>query len=500
MSRLTAILIMGVALALVFPAMSTTVIAQSEHATTRSMEIAATGSNNTTTPIKHVVNVFMENHSFDNLFGAYPASRENGTLVAGRNLSIPLNLIGHGSVLNNLSAVPNGQFTTANPIEGWVPYHQDWNNGAMNGFLTGSGKQALTYYTSAQLAPEWALAEQYGLGDNFYAEQIGESTPNHLYYLTGFAPVHNDYGPPPYIPFSQSIMGELAHYNVSWTFYLQRSTPSIGDLNFFSGSGAYGHNVKSWSDFASDVANGTLPAASWLYSQGPGNYSQGPPDNMLQGELWLLHVVNMIESSPLWNSTAIFITYDEFGGFYDQVSPPLFHGIQLGFRVPLIVISPYAKEDYVSHTLLTLTSLLAFLDYNWKLPALNMLVSESNIPLDFFDFNATYVNATLQRDPISFSGTYGFPDPGSMHFDLTPQMIQFNYSSHFPLVPQIAFDKLPYARNGTTQLNLTQMSAGIFVSHNSISTPIYYSYSFVVAIVIIQAALASAIIYRRRNR
>ena len=72
----------------------------------------------------------------------------------------------------------------------------------------------------------------------------------------------------------------------------------------------------------------------------------GAPSDILKGELWLLKLINSIEESPLWNSTAVFITWDDPGGYYDQVPPPVFHGVQLGMRLPLIVVSTYAKEDY----------------------------------------------------------------------------------------------------------------------------------------------------------
>ncbi len=458
-------------------------------------------SGNTATPVKHVVNIFLENHSFDNLFGIYPATRANGNLTVSGNLTVPLNLLGHSSVMKRLSEVRPGQFNTQNPVEGWVAYHQDWNHGKMNGFANGSGSQALTYFSASQMAPEWALAQQYGLADNYYAPQISESSPNHMYYLAGYSPVFNDYGPPPYIPFSQSIMGELTSYNISWAFYVEQPSKTFMDWHFFSGINAYKSNLRGWNDFASAVQNNSLPSVSWLFSQGKGNYSQGEPSNILTGELWLLHVVDLIENSPLWNSTAIFITYDEFGGFYDQVSPPVFHGVQLGFRIPLIVVSPYAKEDYISSTLLTHTSILAFIDYNWKMKALNTLVSESNIPLDFFDFSTPYNGSTVVRSSVSFASQYGFQVPGSMFFKINSTLMKVNYSSMFPLTPQIPFNQLPYGRTGSSGINLSAMGSGVFVKKDTPYVPFYESSYFLISLLLVQVTLA-AIVYsrfRRRN-
>lgn len=463
------------------------------------IQSSSAGSNTTSTPIKHVVNIFMENHSFDNIFGIYPLNNASGMASVEKNLSVPNNLIGHQSLLKYVSAVPAGTFYTKNPLEGWSPYHQDWNGGAMNGFQNGSGEQALTYYTASQMAPEWALSQQYGIADNFYAEQITESMPNHLYYLAGYSPVFNDYGPPPYVPFSQSMMGELSHYGISWSYYIEQPHHSFADWKFFYGINNYRNDLKGWNNFTSDVKSNTLPAVSWLFSQGSGNYSQGAPSNMLNGELWLLHVIDLLESSPVWNSTAIFITYDEFGGYYDQVSPPVFHGIQLGIRIPLIVISPYAKEDYISHTLMTLTSILSFIDMNWNLPALNNVVSESNIPVDFFDFNNSNTNYDVQRSPMSFTSLYGFPSVSSMKFNLTGTMMNFNYAGHFPVTPQINLSKLPYNRTGSSQENLTELGASTFILHNTPYTPFYYSGYFIVLLFLVQVAIASYIMYRRRT-
>ena len=495
MSRLRTSLVVAIVLLMCLPGPLSLVHLNGEQPAQYSQQVEIS-SNDTSTPIKHVINIFLENHSFDNLFGIYPALTKNGTLSIPDNLSVPDNLVGHNSILSKLTAVSDGQFATANPVEGWVPYHQDWNNGAMNGFLNGSGKQSMTYYSAAQMAPEWSLAMQYGLADNFYADQIGESTPNHLFYLTGFSPVHNDYGHPPYIPFSQTIMGELQNYNISWNIYTQHSDPLISDWNFFTGTGAYNSHLKGWSDFSSDVHNGTLPAASWLFSQGSGTYAQGPPGEILSGELWLLHVVDMVEASSIWNSTAVFITYDEFGGFYDQVSPPVFHGVQLGVRIPLLVISPYAKENYVSNSLLSLTSLLAFIDYNWNIPSLNTFVSESMLPLDFFDFSEVRLGTAQVRAPLSFSSLYGFPVPTTMYFTLTQTMTQFNYSTHFPGILQIPIKDLNYTRNGSYSGNL---SNGIYVKQNYVSTPFYDTPYFMIALVLAQLAIAAAVIYRKRG-
>lgn len=471
-------------------------LAPAASAVTPSPQASTSG---TSTPIKHVVNIFMENHSFDNIFGIYPYNNYTTNASLSDNLSRPLNLLSNSSLLNMLTEVPSGVFTTKDPNEGYIPYHIDWNHGKMNGFLNGSGPQGLTYYSAEQMAPEWDLAQQYGLADNYYAPQISESSPNHLFYLAGFSPVMNDYGPPPYVPISQSIFGELSAYNVSWGFYINDTHATFPDWEYLSGHNAYSSHLQSWNSFLDQSSNGTLPSVSYVFSQETAD-TQGPPDNMLDGEMWLLYLINSIEKSPDWNSTAIFITYDEFGGFYDQVSPPVLDGVQLGFRIPLIVISPYAKEDYISNTEMTHTSLLAFIDYNWNIPALNTLVSYSDIPIDFFDFNQTYGNGMLDRSPMLFNSSAGFPVPSTIHFGPIIDTSGYNFSRIFPMKPQMPFASLPYNRTGSSSLNLSELGFKVYNRVNFGYTPIYETPGFYSILVLSQVIIAGVIYASVRKR
>ncbi|MGC8542771.1 MAG: alkaline phosphatase family protein, partial [Vulcanisaeta sp.] len=167
------------------------------------------------------------------------------------------------------------------------------------------------------------------------------------------------------------------------------------------------------------------------------------------------------------NSTVIFITWDEFGGYYDHVPPPMINGEPLGIRVPLIVISPYAKEDYVSHTLLTHASLIAFIDYNWGLPALNRYVLESNIPLDFFYFS-------MSREPIIFNGSQGFPLISNVYS--IPNASNYrDLSSLFPLKPQIPLNELPYLRYGSSNITLAELGSSVYVSKDFSYVPMVYT-------------------------
>lgn len=474
MNKLAMLIVFIIALIIILPAVSGSVSQPTER-----------------TPIKHIINIFFENHTFDNFFGIYPENPSSTQQSVINNISKPLNLLNNTSLMSNLKAIPTGTFSTPDPIEGYTAYHIDWNHGGMNGWLQGSGANALTYYTSAQLGPLWDLAEEYGIADNYFAPRISESAPNTLYYLAGFSPVFNDYGPPPSIPINETIFGEMSKYGISWGVYVSGNSKSFDMSNYIQGIGSYSSDINSWNTFIKQLNNGSLPSVSYVFSQGGNGYDMGAPSSILKGELWLISLINHIEESPIWSSTAIFITWDDPGGYYDQVSPPILDGNQLGLRLPLIVISPFSKENYVSNTLLTHSSILAFIDYNWGIPALNSFVSNVNVPLDFFDFNTA-------RAPMSFNFGSAVTVPTEPNFNLTVNESALNLSSTFPLTPQEPFDALHYARQGSTNFTLSSIDAGIFVNNDITLSPFYASPYFLL-ILIIAAAVLAAFVPGRKN-
>jgi phospholipase C len=315
----------------------------------------------------------------------------------------------------------------------------------MDGFATHIGAVSLSYFTNSQLAGEWNLAQEYGLGDSYFQAALGPTIPNRLLAITG-TPANQTYGNEDTVDSSavasfalKSVFAELTADSLSWAYYSEGGAGAFASLAqnaqvpFPSGS------LGSVNDFFNSLSNGTMPAVSWIdpfsWTSGTENiqYSQHPPYNITLGETWMLNIVNHVEQSQFWNSSAIFITYDEGGGYYDHVAPPQLDGNQLGFRVPLIVVSPFAKEGYVSHTVLTHTSLLAFIDYNWKLKGVSQLVLDSNIPLDFFAFGSA-ARGSFSIDP----------------------------AAAFPLPPQTPYASLGYQREGSSSQTLSQMGVGLW--------------------------------------
>lgn len=426
----------------------------------------ASAAGSTATPIKHVVIVMMENHSFDNIFGLYPTMNRSSTGSVMSSLQVPDDVLVAPKGVS-LSQVPNGTYSTANPVES--VYALDWNNGKMNGFAANSGSQSMTYYSSSQLAVEWDWAEQYAIADRYFSSCICETNPNRIYSLSGYgAGISDDSGPPPFVPVNQSIFGELSRYGVSWGYYINNPASDNFPLNYFDGIGEYSSNVQSFGDFYNALSQRTLPSVSWVMPVGGGasGIDQHPEANMTEGQDWLLGVINGVMKSQYWNSTAILVTYDEGGGYYDHVAPPVLDGVQLGFRVPLFVISPYAKENYVSHTVMNHASTLAFIDYNWKLPALNAFVADSGLPLDMFDFAQTYPGGTLARQPVVLGN-----------------------DSTFPVAPQLPLADLPYPREGAYSGDLSSMGAGIFAISNSTVTPFYETIPFMGVVAVMLLAI-----------
>jgi hypothetical protein len=257
----------------------------------------------------------------------------------------------------------------------------------------------------ADIPTYWAYATQFGLGDNFFSGVTSASQPNHVELIAGQTggQYANDGPcglPPMALMYSRSTSGfnyfglpcagitslpqELDQYGVTWNYY---GSVSIWDAPL-SISGLVGspHNITTPDQFGQDVRTGNLAAVTWVT---PSSGESDHPTGMLQpAQNFLAAQVNALMGSPFWASTAIFVTWDEWGGFADHVPPPAVDGVGLSMRVPLIVISPYAKPGYISHSQGEFASFLKFIEENWSLPNLGQrdAVAGTSDLMDFFDF------------------------------------------------------------------------------------------------------------------
>ncbi|MBV9282133.1 MAG: hypothetical protein JOZ41_18795 [Chloroflexi bacterium] len=346
-------------------------------------------------PIKHVIIIVRENHSFDNLFGTFPGA--DGTTLARVSSGRVIHLLRTPD--HTLLDIGHAGDSAAVAV----------NGGRMDGFnlLSGAiqdGKDiADSQYLEADIPAYWDYARHYTLDDRFFSTILGPSYPNHLVTIaaSSFNTVDNPIGQVRHAwgcdggPFSvvtavdpntgrsyqvkpcfdiQTLADTMQAHHVSWKYYappaydsgyIWSAFDSIRHIRF---SRLWRTNVVSDTSFIHDVEAGTLPTVSWLVTNE--ELSEHPPYSMCLGENWTVRQLNALMQSPYWSSTLVVLTWDDFGGFYDHVPPPRYDYISLGPRVPTIVISPYARPHHIDHHLLEFDSILRFVEATYGLPPL----------------------------------------------------------------------------------------------------------------------------------
>ncbi len=363
-------------------------------------------------PIKHVVFLIKENRTFDNLFGTFPGA--NGTSVGwDRGVRRPLV---RGTDGRTDSDIPHC-YTCALAA---------WNHGKMDGFnqTASADRWAYTQLHRDQLPNYWHWAKNYVLADNFFASAQGPSFPNHLYTIaaqsggahdnprrdTFFsnsfgcdAPkqekvlVYDSEGNVKAVPpcFDFQTEGDLLNRaGIPWAYYAATETQRGYIWSAYSAIRRYRMNPARWErhifpvdQVVRDIDLGRLPPVTWITPRF--ELSEHPEWNFCYGENWSTRVIDAIMRSPMWKDTAIFLTWDDYGGFYDHVPPPQVDDFGFGIRVPLIVISPYAKRGVVDHRLGEFSSILRFIEDNWGLTQLTHRDRDArNLSYDF-DFTQT---------------------------------------------------------------------------------------------------------------
>jgi phospholipase C len=186
---------------------------------------------------------------------------------------------------------------------------------------------------------------------------------------------------------------------ISWRYYAPPKGQTgyvwsvLNAISHIRNSSLWTSNVIDDTQFATDAANGNLPQVAWLVPDGP--VSEHPPNSACAGENWTVQQINAVMQGPDWNSTVIFLTWDDFGGFYDHVPPPTEDQFGLGMRVPMIVISPYAKSCYISHVQYEFSSVLKQIEEWFDLSSLHTRDQGSNDFSDAFDFTRTPVQPVV---------------------------------------------------------------------------------------------------------
>ncbi|MHB8573394.1 MAG: alkaline phosphatase family protein [Candidatus Dormibacteria bacterium] len=366
--------------------------------------------------IEHVVIFIQENRSFDHYFGSYPGVagfddtgalpgvfRQAGYTNGADNFLEPFHL--------DTADTTRQSACTDDISHEWTVQHRAWNGGLMDRFVSehlaangaSIGPLTMGYYNRSDIPFYYAVADNFTLCDHYHCSVIGPTDPNRLYSMSAWTNQDGQDGMPPHLSTAvtnrpsylfkytwPTYPEQLQSAGVTWKVY---SDPSgnAGDnvLPFFRNyqpSSALGAQLFARgiaptypNDFLADVAAGTLPQVSWVL----GNLAltEHPPAPPSFGENSLAQVMNALMANPLtWARTALFYTYDENGGFFDHVAPPTAPAgtpgeyvtapgyadpqspIGLGFRVPLLVVSPFSRGGFVASDTFDHTSLLLFLE------------------------------------------------------------------------------------------------------------------------------------------
>jgi len=369
------------------------------------------------TAIQHFVFLVKENRSFDNYFGTFPGA--NGTTTG---------LISTGQIIP-LTQMPD--VTPRDFSHSWAATRVAMDFGKMDKFdliqayqgtngLCNLNGDYLCYsqVTQQEIPNYWAYAQYFTLADNHFSSIAAESFANHMYTVAAQSggaitnPVPTKYpgcdaepgasltvlesnGEPvsvfPCFTF-QTLADSLQAAGISWKYYAVGESlwNPLDAIQSIRESSLWTTNIEDSNQFVNDALSGSLPAVSWV----TGENSQGehPTKSICNGENWTVQLLNAIMEGPDWDSTAVFITWDEFGGLYDHVSPPTLDMYGLGPRVPLLIISPYSKSGYISHTQYEFSSVLKTIEERFSLPYLTSRDQSANDTLDSFDFT---------QDPLS---------------------------------------------------------------------------------------------------
>jgi len=409
--------------------------------------------------IQHVVVIFQENRSTDNLFHDQT-------------------LINRGADIAQSGMDSHGNTITLNPVDLAANYDLShahtafvamYDGGKMDGanlipVTCDPGEQncpppnlppnpQYMYVDPSEVQPYFQLAETYTFGDRMFQTNQGPSFPAHQFILSGTsAPTANsdlfasenpvngmgagciaapgttvklidpagNESLTQYPCFEHHTLTDLLDaQNVPWRYYapgassiwtapdaIQHICEPQTQNGHLACTGSDWNNVSLPPDGGSaqilkDIANGQLPQVSWVIPTGQESDHAGTNDG--SGPSWVASVVNAIGNSPYWANTAIFITWDDWGGWYDHVAPKIINSYEYGFRVPLIVVSPYAKAAYISHNTHDFGSILKFIEETYGLPSLRYADAAADDFSDCFNFNQTplqfqTINASLSTD------------------------------------------------------------------------------------------------------
>ena len=367
-------------------------------------------------PIDHIVVLMMENRSFDHYFQHLPDDGQPDVEVAPAGFTNP-DMDG-----SPVAPFRDTQLCFVDTDHGWNAVHRQIDGGKMDGFVVTnegmhdlpmnaslemlSGRRGMGNYLPADLPFMYWAAREYAIADHYHASIPGPTMPNRMYLYGGSSFGKAVTALPDPATVENILFDHLVRREVDWTVYV---TETAGFAMFIDRYVTYldGHHIRKQPDFFADAKAGTLPPVSFVDPDlaKVGANDEHPPAVMQRGQQWLASVVTALTQSPAWPRTAVFITYDEHGGLYDHVVPPKAcppdamepqlaptdeqgRFDQLGVRVPMIVLSPFARKHFVGHHVYDHTSITRFIEARFVLPALSARDANAEAPWELFDFTA----------------------------------------------------------------------------------------------------------------
>jgi phospholipase C len=328
---------------------------------------ASAQSSSGTGPIQHVIVSCQENRSFDHYFGFAPFVGQYG---------VPA---GYSQPDGSGGSVTPFEFTdlsTPDIPHGWTAMHDEYNAGAMDGFYTTGGIDAMGYYSARQLPFYYSLFNDSTLCTNFFSGQMGPTWPNRFYLAAGTSGGITTNGVWGYGVFDYPIILDLLDaagvtwkvYNVSWD-----SVPFGNTDNVFVFWKRYAHDNRtrgSRGGYLNDLRRGRLSQVSFIIPSFARGWDEHPPADISVGMGIQEELITALRESSAWDSSAYILTYDESGGYFEHVPPPQLDEYGLGIRIPTWVISPFAKKSHLEPTLYEHTSVLKFIETVFGLPTL----------------------------------------------------------------------------------------------------------------------------------
>ncbi len=361
-------------------------------------------------PVRHVFFVIKENHAFENYFGTFPGAigfpptgifparfGSNATvqpfaLTDSRAGSLPND---RASNLADLNGGKNDLFVAQAAALGF-PYPQD----------------AVGYYTAAQIPSYFAYAQSYALADDFFSGVLGPTLPNRLFDLglTGVNWTSNNL-PPPAVTSGTTVLDQLSDAGLGWDYYYSGPSAGLAPLLFpsISKNPCMLAHILPIRTLGTQLQGSDPPSVAYVDPSHDPVYSEHPPQNITLGQDWTVAVVNQILSSPVGGSSVILVFFDENGGFWDPVVPPMHLPLGDGFRVPLLVVSPWTPRGLLVHVPLDPASLLQFVENNWNLPYLTPRIANASSISSFFDFSVSPRTPLILSTSVSLDSALPAP-------------------------------------------------------------------------------------------